>query len=86
MERDQKAWSAQNAKAKFSEVLDHVEEGREQVITRHGKIVAKIVPFDGRENVEQETGEVILNFLNASPLRNSGITLKRSGKVLLRPR
>ena len=32
------------AKAKFSELLDQVEQGETIVITRHGKPVARIVP------------------------------------------
>ncbi|WP_420100674.1 type II toxin-antitoxin system Phd/YefM family antitoxin [Bosea sp. (in: a-proteobacteria)] len=32
------------AKTKFSELLDRVEQGEEVVVTRHGKAVARIVP------------------------------------------
>lgn len=32
------------AKTKFSELLDKVEQGEEVVVTRHGKAVARIVP------------------------------------------
>jgi prevent-host-death family protein len=32
------------AKTKFSELLDRVERGEEVVVTRHGKIVARMVP------------------------------------------
>jgi prevent-host-death family protein len=35
---------ASEAKAKFSELLDEVEQGETIVITRHGKIVARIAP------------------------------------------
>ena len=37
------------AKTHFSEIIDRVVQGgAEMVITRHGKPVAKIVPFSGR--------------------------------------
>lgn len=32
------------AKTKFSELLDRVERGEEVVVTRHGKMIARIVP------------------------------------------
>jgi prevent-host-death family protein len=35
---------ATEAKAKFSELLDQVEQGETIAITRHGKIVARISP------------------------------------------
>lgn len=35
---------ASEAKAKFSELLDQVERGETVVITRHGKVIARIEP------------------------------------------
>lgn len=35
---------ASEAKAKFSELLDEVEQGETIAITRHGKVVARIEP------------------------------------------
>ncbi len=35
------------AKTKLGQLLDRVEAGEEIVITRHGKVVAKLVPPDG---------------------------------------
>jgi len=37
-----------DAKARFSELLDQVEQGETIVITRHGKPVARIVPDEER--------------------------------------
>ena len=40
-------YSAYDAKAKLSALLDQVEEqGETIIITRHGKPVAKVVPFE----------------------------------------
>jgi prevent-host-death family protein len=36
------------AKTKLSELLDRVEKGEEVIITRHGKEIARIVPFGAR--------------------------------------
>lgn len=37
-------FGAFDAKNKFGQLLDLVEQGEEVVITRHGKVVAKLVP------------------------------------------
>jgi prevent-host-death family protein len=37
---------ASEAKAKFSELLDQVEQGETITITRHGKVIAHILPDD----------------------------------------
>lgn len=47
---------ASEAKTKFGEVLDRVEQGEEIVVTRRGQPVAKITglnrPYDGKHNQE----------------------------------
>jgi prevent-host-death family protein len=37
---------ASKAKAQFSELLDEVEQGQTITITRHGKVIAHILPDD----------------------------------------
>jgi len=37
---------ASEAKAKFAELLDQVEQGETIVITRHGKPIASVIPND----------------------------------------
>ena len=64
------------AKAKFAELLDQVEQGETIVITRHGKPVARIIPdqkgrreeikaaIDGLRKIGKEaTGKVTLEEL-----------------------
>ena len=41
------------AKTKFSELLDRVERGEEIIVTRHGKPVARIVPYEPRRSEEE---------------------------------
>jgi len=43
---------ASEAKAKFSELLDQVERGETIVITRHGKVIARLTP-PGGENADK---------------------------------
>jgi len=33
-----------DAKARFSELIDRAERGEETIVTRHGRVVAKIAP------------------------------------------
>lgn len=68
---------ASEAKAKFSELLDQVEQGETVVITRHGKEVASIVPnesvrrervkaaIEGLRKIGKEAGKVTVEELLA---------------------
>lgn len=51
------AYGTFDAKNRFSEILDRVENGEEVVITRRGKPIAKLVPMeseaDRRERARQ---------------------------------
>jgi len=38
-------WQLQEAKNRFSAVIDAVEAGQDQVVTRHGEPVAVVVPY-----------------------------------------
>lgn len=40
--------SLYDAKARFSELVDRAQNGRSTVITRRGRVVAKIVPASAR--------------------------------------
>ncbi len=59
-----------DAKARFSELLDRVEQGETIVITRHGKPIARIVPDDARRR--EEIREAILS------LRELGKSAKKT--------
>jgi prevent-host-death family protein len=51
---------ASEAKAKFSELLDEVEQGETIAITRHGKVIAHIAPHeDNRRRTAREAIEGI---------------------------
>jgi prevent-host-death family protein len=41
--------SVYDAKARFSELIEQAESGRSTVITKRGRVVAKIVPAKERE-------------------------------------
>jgi len=42
-------WKLQDAKAKFSELVDRASAGEAQVVTKHGKKVVAIIAYDQYE-------------------------------------
>jgi len=45
---------AYEAKTHFSQVLDSVEKGTDYVITKRGRPVAKIIPFEQEKNMTRK--------------------------------
>lgn len=50
----ERAVSASEANRNFSEVLRHVEQGETVAVTRHGRVVAHIVPTDDTKEAERK--------------------------------
>jgi prevent-host-death family protein len=69
-------WQLQDAKNKFSEVVDKAISNGPQEITKHGKKAAVVLSFDEYRRLRKSTGSIAAFFHN-SPLR--GIKLERSG-------
>jgi prevent-host-death family protein len=69
-------WTVAEAKAKFSEVLERAKSSGPQTITRNGQKAAVIVAADEWERKTKRQG-TLAEFFAASPLRNSGLKLKR---------
>lgn len=78
------AWQLQEAKNKLSEVIDRALHEGPQVITRHGVEVAVVMPF-ARYKQLTEPKLRLGNFLLASPLRDSDVTIERDFRADLRP-
>ena len=74
---DTDIWTVAQAKAKLSEVLDQAEAHGPQVITRNGRKTAVIVSANEWERRTRRAGS-LADFFAASPLRGSGLILKRS--------
>jgi len=70
-------WTVAQAKAKFSEVIDRAESTGPQVITRSGRRTAVIVASDEWERKTRRVG-TLADFFAASPLRGSGVKVRRS--------
>jgi antitoxin Phd len=70
-----KAWQLQEAKNKFSEVVDKAQSSGPQEITRHGKKTAVVLSFEDYRRMKTRQGSLIEFFRN-SPL--AGMEFKRT--------
>lgn len=69
-------WTVAEAKAKFSELIEKAKSEGPQKITKHGRTAAVIVAAEQWKEKSQRKGS-LAEFLMASPLRGSGIKIKR---------
>lgn len=74
-------WTVAEAKAKFSQVIDHAKSQGPQTITRNGRTTVVIVAAEEWERKTKRKGNLV-EFFASSPLRGSGLKLKRvDGKL-----
>ena len=74
-------WQVQQAKARFSELLDRTPKEGPQTVTRHGKPVAVIVPVE--EYRRLRTRGKSLKVLSAAPLEGVKIVRSRdTGRII----
>ncbi|MBM0105681.1 type II toxin-antitoxin system Phd/YefM family antitoxin [Steroidobacter sp. S1-65] len=76
-------WTVAEAKAKLSEVIDHAQNEGPQTITRNGRRAVVVVDIEEWERRTRRSGN-LAEFFSASPLRGSGLKVRRS-KDRLRP-
>jgi prevent-host-death family protein len=69
-------WTVAEAKARFSELLDKARSEGPQTITKHGRTAAVVVSAEEWERKSKRSGN-LAEFFAASPLRGSGIEIKR---------
>ncbi|HKZ73860.1 MAG TPA: type II toxin-antitoxin system Phd/YefM family antitoxin [Steroidobacteraceae bacterium] len=65
------------AKAKLSKVIEQAQAHGPQTITRNGRKAVVVVSADEWERKTKRTG-TLADFFAASPLRGSGLKVKRS--------
>ena len=80
---DSGIWTVAQAKAKLSEVIESALKEGPQTITRNGRRTAVVVDAEEWERKTQRSG-TLADFFKASPLRGSGLKVRRS-KDRLRP-
>jgi len=71
-----RAWTVAEAKAKFSELINKAQSEGPQKITKHGRTTAVIVAAEEWERKARRKGN-LAEFLTTSPLRGSGLKLRR---------
>jgi prevent-host-death family protein len=64
------------AKTHFSQILDDVQTGREFTITKHGKSVAKIIPFAEKDPNLGAKREALLKELAEMRKTNKPVTIE----------
>ncbi len=78
-----RAVTASEANRNFSEVLRHVEHGDVVAVTRHGRVVAHIVPSDDSREIERKRRaaamRALVDELAARPLLNLGKITRDDG-------
>lgn len=70
-------WTVAEAKAKLSEVIDRVQSGQPQTITKNGRTAVIVVDAQEWQRKTRRTGN-LAEFFAASPLRKSGLKVKRA--------
>ena len=70
-------WTVAQAKAKFSEVIDRAMAEGPQTITRKGQTAVVVVDAEEWQRKTKRVGN-LAEFFAASPLRGSGLRLRRS--------
>jgi len=74
-------WQLQDAKSKFSEVVDRALAQGVQIVTRRGKRAVVVMPFEEYERLTHQTGS-LAQFLLASPLSGSELAIERDKSLL----
>ncbi len=69
-------WTVAEAKAKLSELIELARSRGPQTITRNGRTAAVVVGAEDWERKTRRSGN-LAEFFAASPLRNSGLRMKR---------
>ncbi len=76
-------WQLQEAKNKFSEVVNKAVSGGPQVITRHGAETAVVISYEEYQRLRQ-SGTPLSEFFRTSPLAGTDLDLTRD-KTASRP-
>lgn len=71
------SWTVAEAKAKLSEVIEQARASGPQTITRNGRKAAVVVSADEWARKTKRVG-TLADFFASSPLRGSGLKVKRS--------
>lgn len=68
-------WQLQEAKSRFSELVDRTLDDGPQVVTRHGRPVVVVVAYDDYQTLTRPGN--LSEFLLASPLAGAELDIER---------
>ena len=60
-------WQFQDAKARFSQLVDRALTGEVQIVTRHGRAAVAVIPFTDDERLQSQ-GESAWDLLRTAPI------------------
>jgi antitoxin Phd len=69
-------WQLQDAKNRFSEVVENAMNQGPQVVTKHGKEAVVIISIKEYRKIK-EPADSLIDFFKASPLNNLNLDLER---------
>jgi antitoxin Phd len=78
------SWQVQDAKARFSELLDAAIEKGPQIVTRRGVEAAVLIPIEEWRRLQQRSRPDLKSLLLAPTPRFDNL-IPRRGKLKLRP-
>jgi prevent-host-death family protein len=70
-------WTVAEAKAKLSELIEHAQKHGPQTITRNGRKAAVVIDAEQWARRARRAG-TLADFFAASPLKGSGLKMRRS--------
>ncbi len=70
------SWQLQDAKAKFSFLVEQAQNGEVQVVTKHGKEAVVLMSVDQYNQIIGRQKDFV-SFFRESPLMNSNLDLTR---------
>lgn len=73
-------WQLQDAKSRFSELIDRVLANGVQIVTRRGKKTVAILPYEEYERLTRPADR-LSHFLRESPLSGSDLYLERDSSA-----
>ena len=69
-------WQLQDAKSKFSELVNQAQAQGAQIVTRRGKKAVVVIPYEEYEHLTRQNDR-LSQFLLASPLAGSELKIER---------
>ena len=72
-----RTWALQDAKSKFSQVVEEASSNGPQIVTKRGKEAAVILSFEDFCNLSNRKGSLV-DFFRNSPLSDTEFSIERS--------